>query len=120
MWDSFNGTLLPSGFGGNSPNIGFGMSPMMGMGMGMNGMMPPVPYGGYGMGMFPGMMGGMMGDTCSFSTARNIPPLNSRGHSFSESIPTAIKVIGGGILAFAAFKFLKGKTSKITNKITAK
>jgi len=119
MWDSFNGTLLPSGFGGNSNNISFGISPMMGMGMGMgaNGMMPPVPYSGYGMPMFPGGMAGLPYDTCSFSTPQNLPPLKTHGQSFWHEIPTALKVIGGGILAIAAFKFLKGKKPpKITSK----
>lgn len=119
MWDSFNGTLLPSGFGANSNNISFGMSPMMGMGMGMNGYMPPVPYGG-GYGMFPGMMGGLPCDTCSFSNHANLPPLKAEGHSFMESIPGVVKIIGGGLLALGAYKFLKGKASKITKKITAK
>lgn len=109
MWDSVNGTLLPSGFGSNSPNISFGISPMMGMGMGMgmNGMMPPVPYGGYG--MFPGMMGGLPYDTCSFSNPANLPPLKTAGHSFWGEVPTALKVVGGAILALAAFRLFKGK-----------
>ena len=79
--------------------------------------MAQVPYGGYGMPMFPGGMAGLPYDNYSFSRPTNTPPLKTHGKSFLESIPTAVKVIGGVVLAALAFKFLKGKrTSQITPK----
>lgn len=110
MWDSINGTLLPPGFGSSSPNINLSYSPTMGMGMSpiLGNSLAQVPYGGYGMPMFPGGMAGLPYDNYSFSRP-NTPPLKTHGKSFWESIPTALKVIGGVAVAALAFKFLKGK-----------
>jgi hypothetical protein len=104
MWDSINGTLLPTSYGASSPYVNFGISPLMATPT----MIPPVPYGGcgMGMGMFPGMMGGMPCDT--FSSTGNHLPLHEKDHStWGDVAKTTLKVAGGLLVAGLAWKFGK-------------
>jgi hypothetical protein len=96
MWDSFNGTLLPTSYGASSPYVNFGISPLMAT----NNMLPPVPMGG--MGMYPGMMGGVPYDT--FSSRANALPFEHRNQNEGSGWKTALKIAGGILLAGLAYK----------------
>jgi len=115
MWDSFNGTLLPTTYGANSPYMGFEMTPSAMMG---STMIPPVPMG-YGMGgmgmggmgMFPGAFGATPYDTFTSSTT----PLKAAGlehggeHGVGSFLATAGKVLGAVAVAAVGYGLLKGK-----------
>lgn len=106
MWDSFNGSLIPS-YGANSPYIGMSLSPtaMGGMDtMGMGG----IPIGG--------MMGGLSMDT--FTPQAVTPPTSlghggHGGHSVGSTVGGVLKmagmIIGAGALAILGRKLYKSK-----------
>ena len=90
MWDSLNGTLLPTACGASSPYIGLGLSPYMGMG---GSMIPPVPMS-YGGAMFPGAFGGGMMPYDTFTSQAPVPPLKAHGGELAGHGE------GGGISGF--------------------
>lgn len=118
MWDSFNGTLLPTSLGSSSQYINFGAAP----GMGFMGIGSPVPMMGMGMGypgMFPGAFGaGMLPCDTFTSMAPNTPYLpqgelgHREGHGVGGFVSDALKLVGGIAVAVLAFKALKGKKAK--------
>lgn len=105
MWDSLNGTLLPTGVGESSQYINFGIAP--GMGFLGTGAYAPMGYMGCN---YPGFNNGILPyDTFSASAGA---PLVAQGGGHGGFISDALKLIGGVAVAIIAFKALKGKRIK--------
>lgn len=117
MWDSLNGTLLPTGVGESSQYINFGIAP--GMGFLGTGAYAPMGYMGCN---YPGFNNGILPyDTFSASAGAPLVAqggghggIYGIGHGAGHGgfISDALKLIGGVAVAIIAFKALKGKRIK--------